>query len=80
LLKEIKSHLLINYNDYVLEGGLPLSPSWASMVLKNFKSEPKVNDFPSGNGKIKWKGARSAAMAEEWDFGPSDWRTIVYIE
>ncbi|MBI0399990.1 response regulator [Cyclobacterium marinum] len=31
LLKEIKPHLLINAIDDVLEGGLPLSPSLASM-------------------------------------------------
>ena len=47
LLKEIKPHLLINAIDDVLEGGLPLSPSLASMALKYLKGESKVNNNPS---------------------------------
>ena len=53
LLKEVKPHLLINAIDDVLEGGLPLSPSLASMVLKYLKSEPKIQDVPcSGTEKL----------------------------
>ncbi|NHE56416.1 response regulator [Cyclobacterium plantarum] len=44
LLKEVKPHLLINAIDDVLEGGLPLSPSLASMALNYLKSKPKVQE------------------------------------
>ena len=44
LLKEIKPHLLINAIDDVLEGGLPLSPSLASMALKYLKGKPKTQE------------------------------------
>jgi len=47
LLKEVKPHLLINAIDDVLEGGLPLSPSLASMALNYLKSKPKVQEVLS---------------------------------
>ncbi|MBR9775047.1 MAG: response regulator transcription factor [Cytophagales bacterium] len=47
LLKEIKPHLLINAIDDVLEGGLPLSPSLASMALNYLKEKPKTQELIS---------------------------------
>jgi len=47
LLKEVKPHLLINAIDDVLEGGLPLSPSLASMALNYLINKPKVQENPS---------------------------------
>jgi len=47
LLKEIKPHLLINAIDDVLEGGLPLSPSLASMALNYLKEKPKTQELLS---------------------------------
>jgi DNA-binding NarL/FixJ family response regulator len=47
LLKEIKPHLLINAIDDVLEGGLPLSPSLASMVLNYLKGGLNIENLPS---------------------------------
>ncbi|WP_339924220.1 response regulator transcription factor [uncultured Cyclobacterium sp.] len=44
LLKEVKPHLLINAIDDVLEGGLPLSPSLASMALNYLKGKPKTQE------------------------------------
>lgn len=44
LLKEVKPHLLINAIDDVLEGGLPLSPSLASMALNYLKGKPKIKE------------------------------------
>ena len=44
LLKEIKPHLLINAIDDLLEGGLPLSPSLASMALNYLKGKPKTQE------------------------------------
>ena len=41
LLKEVKPHLIINAIDDVLDGGLPLSPSLASMALNYLKSNRK---------------------------------------
>ncbi len=47
LLKEVKPHLLINAIYEVLEGGLPLSPSLASKVLKYLKHEPNSGSLPA---------------------------------
>lgn len=53
LLKEVKTHLLINAIDDVLEGGLPLSPSLASKVLNYLKKEHYTVDVPvSGTEKL----------------------------
>ena len=53
LLKEVKPHLLINAIDDVLEGGLPLSPSLASMALNYLKGKPKTEEsLPSGVEKL----------------------------
>ena len=46
LLKDAKPHNLLNAIDEVLEGGLPLSPSLARMVLSYLKGEKEMSKPP----------------------------------